>query len=95
VIAVFYPPVGCETSGGAYRPQPEASPWRALTPSPSAARCHALGRGAASGAGAVSAMNCSIAAAIAAVSCGEADGETTSILGRGGRRCPLLATGAI
>jgi hypothetical protein len=36
-------------------------------------------------------MKRSIAAAIAAASWGDAEGETTSILGRGGLRSPLRA----
>jgi len=40
-------------------------------------------------------MKRSIAAAIAAASWGDADEELTSILGRGGRRCPFPGTGAI
>jgi alanine dehydrogenase len=47
------------------------------------------------GGGAVSRRNCSIAAAIAAASSGEAAAWPTSIRGRAGRRCPLRVTGRI
>jgi alanine dehydrogenase len=47
---------------------------------------------ASDGAGAVSARNCSTAATIAAASDSDAVVETSSILGRGGRRLPFVAT---
>ena len=79
-------------------PPPGAGPqlrpltWRAEIPSSKAARNHRLCVSPAlAGGGAVSARNCSTAAAIAAASESEAAPETTSILGRGGRRLPLVA----
>jgi hypothetical protein len=59
-------------------------------PSSSAARCQGLGAGPlAEGDGAVSAMNCSSAATIAAASLSLAPPVSISIRGRGGRRSPF------
>ena len=64
-------------------------------PANSPARSHGLmRRPPASGGGAVSRMNCSIAAAIAAASSGEA-GWRTSMRGRVGLCLPLRPTGGI
>ena len=73
---------------------PQAYPvsWRDAMPSSSAARCQPLDRSTGGvGAGAVSIRNCSTAATIAAASSGAGAPERSSILGRGGRRLPLLA----
>ena len=59
-----------------------------MTPSSSAAHCHALGVDGV-GAGAASARNCSRAATIAAASDSEAPSETISIRGLRGLRLPL------
>jgi alanine dehydrogenase len=67
-------------------------------PSTSAVRAHGLIDGAGgSGAGAVSARNCSIAATTAAASASDAPPESISIRGRGGRRSPfvLIAIGTL
>lgn len=87
----FYPV--CECRAGEW-PHTEALTWRAEMPSSSAARCQPLTSVAASGAGAVSARNCSSAATIAAASESDAAAERISILGRGGLRLPFLATPA-
>jgi hypothetical protein len=92
---VFYPERAFRASpwlpaGG----DPQVAPliWRAEIPSSKAAHSHRFGGSPAlPGGGAVSARNCSTAAAIAAASVCEAPPETTSILGRGGRRLPLVA----
>ena len=70
-------------------PQPLGSILREAIPSASAARCQGFWARAVPGAGAVSARNCSSAAAIAAASSGEALGARISIRGLGGLCLPL------
>jgi hypothetical protein len=70
-------------------PQPPVSSPCAETPSRSAVLCQPLLGGVDCGEGAVSARNCSRAAAIAAASSGEALAAWISILGRGGLCLPL------
>lgn len=57
-------------------------------PSINAARCQGLAARGGSGTGAVSAMNCSSAATIAAASCGGGE-PSISTRGRGGLRFPF------
>ena len=78
-----------------FAPQGDGPAGSRRVPSKRPARVHGLSDGpAGAGGGAVSRRNCSIAAAIAAASSGEADWRS-SMRGRAGRCLPLRVTGWI